>query len=75
MSTPRRHSRTEILKLAASMAQEFEARAQASGASPDEIHTYLRTAHHMRELLSIADGRRSDAYWTRRRSVAAPVAA
>jgi hypothetical protein len=64
-STPRRHNRKEILEIAQSMAHELVARAEAA-ASHDEAQAFLRSAQLMRELVGIADGRRSSAYWTRR---------
>ncbi|PID39895.1 MAG: hypothetical protein CSA65_00505 [Proteobacteria bacterium] len=62
---PRRHNRKEILGLAESMAAELISRAE-SAASHGEAQAFLRSAQLMHELVGIADGRRTSAYWTRR---------
>lgn len=62
---PRRHNRKEILGIAEAMAEELISRAESAG-SQGEARAFLRSAQLMRELLGIADGRRTPAYWTRR---------
>lgn len=80
MVETRRRNRNEILELATVMARELEARAAQPGASLGEMEAYRRSAKYLKELLSIASGQRSSAYWIRRRKdrplpSAAPTAA
>ena len=67
----KRHSRKEILEIAQSMAAELVARAEGSEAHGEAL-AFLRSAQLLKELVSIADGKRSAAYWTRRPRTADP---
>lgn len=67
MKETRRRNRTEIIELASVMARELEARAAQPGASTGEVEAYRRSAKYLKELLSIAHGQRSSAYWISRR--------
>ncbi len=59
-------NRKQLLRIVAAMVDEFETRAGDPGPSDAASGlAYLRTAAHLRELLSIAQGRRSSTYWTR----------
>ena len=86
-AAPKKRSRKEILRIAQAMADELVARAEGaprnhgdrgnhskSSESSDrsEIQAFLRSAQLLRELVSIAQGQRSAAYWTDRPRATAP---
>ncbi len=80
-AAPKKRSRKEILRIAQAMADELVARAEGAprnhGNRSDrsdrsEIQTFLRSAQLLRELVSIAQGQRSAAYWTDRPRATAP---
>lgn len=58
----KRRNRNEILRVAAAMADELTERAHLATDQAEAV-TYLRSAQHFRELLSIARGTKSSAYW------------
>jgi len=65
---PRKQSRSEILALVAAMAEELDRRAAESAAAYGRTRTLdaaacQRAARHLREVLGIANGQRSAAYW------------
>lgn len=69
---PRRQTRSELLEIAAAMARELERRGAQPQPDPRGLASELveaqacqRAARHLRELLSIAEGRRPAAYWRR----------
>jgi hypothetical protein len=65
----KRRSRGEILALVRTMADELDGRAGtlladlSPGVMPTEAAACQRAARHLREVISIAQGRRSSAYW------------
>ena len=69
----KRRSRSEILNIVTAMADELEGRADEVGRElrrpgVGEADSYRRAALALREVLSIAHGRKSPAYWQRPRA-------
>ncbi len=65
MQRLRKPNRSKIINIISSMATELEQRAaEPDEPSASELEAYRRTVKYLRELLSIAEGRRSAAYWT-----------
>lgn len=62
----RKLNRSEILEIVRSMAEEFGDRAEQCSDSATEAEASRRTARALRELLGVASGQRSGAYWQRR---------
>ena len=66
--TPKKRNRSEILDIIRAMVLEFDRRTdEATGCG--RVDVYQHTAKFLRELHSIAEGRRSAAYWTGRRKL------
>lgn len=62
----RKLNRSEILEIVRSMAEEFGDRAEQHGDTPAAAEASRHTARALRELLGVASGQRSAAYWQRR---------
>ncbi len=83
-AAPKKRSRKEILRIAQAMADELVARAEGAPRNHDnhgdrsnrsdrsESQAFLRSAQLLRELVSIAQGQRSAAYWTDRPRATTP---